>query len=81
MMKLATVDKAVLIPRDYVQQVDAGRLVVYVHKNGIAEERAVRIGGSSGDRVQILSGLQAGDEVISVGFQNLTPQQAVRIQN
>ncbi|HNM14824.1 MAG TPA: efflux RND transporter periplasmic adaptor subunit [bacterium] len=79
-MKLAAIEKAILIQRDFVQQVDAGRLVVYVHKDGIAEERAVRIGGMSRGFVHILSGLQEGDEVITVGYQNLTPQQAVRIQ-
>ncbi|MCB0834863.1 MAG: efflux RND transporter periplasmic adaptor subunit [Bacteroidetes bacterium] len=79
-LKLATAVKSIVIPMDCIQQIDLNRSVVYVAKNGLAEERVVRLGGSDGSRVQILQGLQPGDELIVTGFQNLVDQQKILIQ-
>jgi RND family efflux transporter MFP subunit len=60
---------AVTIPRSAVQVV-ADRSVVYVanpQERGRFIEREVRLGDASGDDVQVLSGIQAGDVVVSKG--------------
>ena len=46
---------------------------VYVAKDGRAERRSVEVGKRTEDRVQILSGLEAGDRVIVSGIQQMRP--------
>lgn len=46
---------------------DGGRSYVFVVKNGVAHEQDVSPGSSSGDRIQILKGLSAGDKVVTEG--------------
>jgi membrane fusion protein (multidrug efflux system) len=50
---------------------------VFVIKDGHAERRAVETGARTASEVHILSGLAAGDVVITSGLQNLRPGQAV----
>jgi membrane fusion protein (multidrug efflux system) len=70
---------AVLINQTVVQQVDRGRYVVYIEKNGKAEERRVKLGGRQGNMVQVLEGLDAGDRLIVSGFQKLVNGQLVSV--
>lgn len=53
---------------------------LFVIRDGVAEERLVRIGSRQADTVEILSGLEAGEEVITRGSDNLRPGQRVRAQ-
>lgn len=46
---------------------DGGRSYVFVVKGGVARERDVSPGSSTGDRIQILKGLAAGDKVVTEG--------------
>lgn len=46
---------------------DGGRSYVFVVKGGVAHERNVLPGSSSGDRIQILKGVVAGDKVVTEG--------------
>lgn len=46
---------------------DGGKSYVFVVKGGVAHERDVLPGSSSGDRIQILKGLQPGDKVVTEG--------------
>lgn len=46
---------------------DGGRSYVFVVKGGVAHEQDVSPGSSSGDRIQILKGLSAGDKVVTEG--------------
>ncbi|MFA6541731.1 MAG: efflux RND transporter periplasmic adaptor subunit [Bacteroidota bacterium] len=62
---------AVLISENIVQLVDRDRYVVYVEKNGVAEERQVTIGGRQGNYVEVTSGVRAGERLIVSGFQKL----------
>lgn len=54
------------------------RQIVYVHHNGVAEEREVRPGMRSSTGVQILDGLEPGDELITSGV--LLLRQGMKIQ-
>jgi RND family efflux transporter MFP subunit len=46
---------------------DGGRSYVFVVRNGAAKRVAVSPGNSSGDRIQILKGLNPGDRVVTEG--------------
>ena len=46
---------------------------VYVVQEGRAEPRAVTVGRRTEDRVQVLSGLQPGDQVVVSGIQQMRP--------
>lgn len=79
-LKLLSSGKAILISQDYIQQVDMGKLVVYVVNNGVAEERLVTLGGTDGSMVRIVNGLKEGDRIVTVGHQNLIDKQKIKIQ-
>ena len=44
-----------------------GERLVFIEKDGVAQSRTVSIGVIEGDRVQITSGLEAGDHLIVKG--------------
>ena len=71
----------IVIPQDYAQQTDMNRHVVFVDRNGIAEERQVTIGGSDGKNLLITNGLNVGDRLITLGFQNVANAQKINVQN
>ena len=55
---------AVLVPKAAVRTAGS-ESVVFVVRGAAVEERAVRTGGADGDRVEVLSGLQAGERVVA----------------
>lgn len=64
----ASVQDAMVVPKEAVLTGPAGGpMVMVVDSNNIAHQRDVRIGISDGKYVQILSGLSAGDVVITSG--------------
>jgi multidrug efflux pump subunit AcrA (membrane-fusion protein) len=59
--------QALVVPASAILDL-AGVPVVYVQLGGETfEEHAVRTGTRDGDRIEILSGLAAGDRVVTVG--------------
>jgi RND family efflux transporter MFP subunit len=69
-----TAQDAITIPVNTLQTDDKGRFVmVAVKENGkqIARKKQVTIGELYGNKLEVKSGLQAGDVIISDGFQNL----------
>jgi len=71
--------RAILIDERVLQLVDRGKVIVFVEKNGIAEQRQVRVGNRHGSRIEVLEGLKPGDKVIVSGFQRLVDGQPVMI--
>jgi multidrug efflux pump subunit AcrA (membrane-fusion protein) len=59
---------------------DGGQKVMVVVDNKIARERMVSVGVRQGDRVQILSGLQEGDQVVTSGGLGLEDKAKVTVQ-
>lgn len=72
---------AILINESIIQQVDRNKMVVYVVRNGIAEERVVKIGSRQNGMVEIVDGLKAGDRLIISGFQKLVNGQPVQVSS
>lgn len=63
-------DDAVVVPDNAVGGTDDPTVFVVV--GGVASERAVVIGQTLGDLVEIRSGVEAGDEVVTLGRQHLS---------
>ena len=61
-----------LAPKAAIRADGDTNVVFVVRADGVAERRAVRVGGTDGDRVEILAGLHAGDRVV------LTPPQTLK---
>ncbi len=59
---------------------DGGQKVMVVIDNKTARERRVSVGVRQGDRVQILSGLQEGDQVVTSGGLGLEDKAKVAVQ-
>lgn len=75
-----TLKNAVTIDQNLVQNSEKGPIVfVAVEKEGkkVVESRAVKTGLSYNGRIEILSGLKAGDQVISTGYQDVTDNQVI----
>jgi RND family efflux transporter MFP subunit len=68
-----------LVGENIIQRVDRERLIVYVEKDGKAEERVVRVGARRGNMLEVRDGLQPGDRVITAGFQKLVNGQHVTV--
>lgn len=73
--------KTIAIPEDLVQLLDRDRRVVFVEKEGKAEERPVTLGGRNGSLVEIRSGLRQGDRLITAGFKTVAAGQPVNVTN
>lgn len=69
---------ALLLPREAVLR-ELQSAHVFVAKNGVAEKRNVTLGLEEGDRVEIRSGLAAGERVIVAGQGNLRHGSPVRV--
>jgi multidrug efflux pump subunit AcrA (membrane-fusion protein) len=44
---------------------ESGQSVVFVVRGNRVERRAVRVGGTDGDRVEVVAGLLTGDQVVT----------------
>ena len=67
---VTTHEKAVVVPRDSLVKYDNNYLAYVVEKQGnqyIAVKRDVKVGIFDDDRVEVISGLKAGDRLISKG--------------
>ncbi len=65
-----------VIPRDAMRR-DGGKDIVFVLQNGRVERRAVRLGAVSGNDVEVVAGLSAGERVVIEGPEDLKDGQAV----
>ena len=77
-----TIDSALVIPRPAVVRDEAGTHVYTVTQTdtaAVAQKRSVVLGPSTGARVTVATGLEAGDEVVIVGQSNLAPGQPVEV--
>lgn len=71
-----TLSNVVMVPLASIIPLEEGR-VVYVEKDGIAEKREVEIGLIQGTEVQIIKGLEPGENLIVLGHRLIGPGQRV----
>lgn len=77
-----TIQNAVLVPVAALLSSDeGGQRVMVVGKDSKARERQVDIGVRDADQVQILKGVSAGDEVVTVGGLGLEDKATVKVQS
>ena len=68
-----------VVPRAAVRS-DNGQDIVFLVRDGAAVRRAVRLGPSEGDQVEVASGLAAGDRVVVDGPKDLADGRKVVVQ-
>jgi multidrug efflux system membrane fusion protein len=68
---LRTLPKAVLVPATAPHNSATGTVVFVAKPDGTVDMRAARIGQRQGDLVVVESGVQAGEQVVTTGQQNL----------
>ncbi len=74
---------AITIPVNTLQNDEAGKYVMVAVKEGdklIARKRTVTVGELYNDQLEVKSGLQAGDQLITEGFQSLYDGQLITTQ-
>jgi multidrug efflux pump subunit AcrA (membrane-fusion protein) len=76
-----TIQNTIVVPAAALLNSDeGGQKVMVVGSDSIAHERKVSVGVRQGDRVQIVSGLQEGDQVVTSGGLGLEDKAKVAIQ-
>ena len=79
-----TVNNAISVPVNTLQSDEKGKYIMVAAKeNGklIAKKRMVTVGEFYGDQLEVKTGLQAGDQVITDGFQSLYDGQLITTEN
>jgi membrane fusion protein, multidrug efflux system len=74
--------EALTVPINLIQETETGKFLFVAEKlNGdwIARKRTVVTGQMQDNRVEILSGLEAGERVVGLGFQNLAAGQKLAV--
>ena len=75
---LAGLLAVLLVPQAAVGSSQLGKYLYVVGANSSVEQRMVRLGTVSGDKVSILSGVAAGDQVITGNLQKIGPGMPVQ---
>ena len=76
-----TIQNTIVVPAAaLLNSEEGGQKVMIVGKDSVAHERKVSVGVRQGDRVQIVSGLQEGDQVVTSGGLGLEDKAKVAIQ-
>ena len=70
---------AIAIPINLLQKDLANVDFVLVESEGRAKKMPVKIGQMYGEKAEILSGLKAGDKIITAGYQDLNEGDAVKV--
>jgi RND family efflux transporter MFP subunit len=77
---LETATDAVVVPGDAVLVLPNGEKVAFILKDGKAQRRVVQTGLEAGGQVQIISGIQPGETVVTAGNEKLRDGMAVKAQ-
>jgi len=70
--------EALLLPREAVLR-ELQKAHVFVAEDDIAEKRSVKLGLEEGGLIEVISGVEAGDQVIVAGQGGLKDGSAVKI--
>lgn len=81
-LNIADINKsnALVIPQNYIQSTESGDVVYVAETEGnkkIAKARKVKTGVSYNGEIEIIEGLQAGDLIVTEGYQDLVDGQAI----
>lgn len=71
-------ENTIVIPKDVILTRNRVQ-TVFVVERGIADERRIVIGLESTDMVEVISGLEAGESIVSKGFETLRDNSRVKV--
>lgn len=71
-------DAKVVVPREAIKTTDGKSTVTVVDEKGVAKVLPVKTGATSGDTVEILSGIKPGDKVVTLSYQPVKDGQTVK---
>ncbi len=71
-------ENTIVIPKDIIVSRSRKRMV-FVVERGVAKERWITTGLESIDKVEVLTGLESGESVVSKGFETLRNDSKVRV--
>jgi len=71
-------DNTIVIPKDIIVTRNRVR-TVYVVERGVAHERRITTGLESAERVEVLTGIEAGESIVSKGFETLRDDSRVKV--
>ena len=71
-------ENTIVIPKDIIVSRNRTR-TVFVVERGVANERMITTGLESVDRVEVIEGLEAGESVVSKGFETLRDKSRVKV--
>lgn len=79
-IKIANYSKKndLVVPVNAIQRSEAGDYV-FVNQNGIAKRKNVKVGATYGGKSEIISGLSAGDELITQGASDIEDGDKIRV--
>jgi RND family efflux transporter MFP subunit len=77
---IETVADAVVVPGDAVLVLPNGEKVAFIIKDGKAQRRVLQTGLEAGGQVQIVSGVQPGETVVTAGNEKLKDGMEVKAQ-
>jgi multidrug efflux pump subunit AcrA (membrane-fusion protein) len=74
--------QSIMVPDKAIQkQAGSSERYVYVVENGVVDYRFVTDGRRVGDLIEVLDGIEAGDEVVLTSFTRLMNGKAVTVNN
>ena len=76
-VSLAANPNAIMVPEQAIWPIGNNK-IIYVIKEGVANQRVVQLGERKPGWVEVVSGLDAGEEIVVVGQMKLFPGAAVR---
>lgn len=80
-MTFGTLQHVVAPDQAIVKQAGSGDRFIYVYKNGTVSYQKVELGRRMGNRYEIVSGVQDGDQVVVTGHSRLNDGLAVEVVN
>ncbi|MGB3343558.1 MAG: efflux RND transporter periplasmic adaptor subunit [Aequorivita sp.] len=78
-LPLETVDDAILVPSEALIPIQNGKMI-FISEGGKAKQIKVETGSRTGSSVRILSGLKAGDTILTSGVMSLKDGVAVKVK-
>ena len=73
-------NKALVVPINAIQRSEGGDFV-FVNEGGIAKKKNVKLGATYAGNTEILSGLNAGDQLITLGGSEVEEGDKVNVLN
>ncbi len=80
-LRLESVENAVILPVEAIVEMPDGTQVAFVVEQGKAVQRTVEVGIEKEQRVQVVEGIQPGEQVVVAGGDGLKHGAPVRITN